>query len=264
MTDAPRAKKRFGQHFLEDPAVIAAIARRFGAPAGARVIEIGPGAGAITGALLDTDIELLAVEIDRDMQARLADSFGHRENFTLVRGDILDTNIANLAEGRRVHVIGNLPYNITSPIVFHLLDSLADIESMYFMVQKEVAERFAAAPGGRDYGRPSVMVQHLCEVEMDILIPPTAFRPAPRVMSAMLRLHPRDTPLGGEVDAALFKRVVAAAFAQRRKTLRNALKQVATADIMENAGIDPAARAETVDVSGYVRLVRELSARRQP
>ena len=262
MTDAPRAKKRFGQHFLEDPAVITAITRRFGAPQGARVIEIGPGAGAITGALLDTGVDLAAVEIDRDMQARLVQSFGTRDNFSLLAGDILDTDIAALANGQRAHVIGNLPYNITSPIVFHLLDSLAHVASMYFMVQKEVAERFAASPGGRDYGRPSVMVQQRCDVEMDILIPPSAFRPPPRVMSAMLRLRPRATPLGGEVDMAMFKRVVAAAFAQRRKTLRNALKQLATADRLEQAGIDPAARAETVDVAGYARLTRELSAER--
>ncbi len=260
MNETPRAKKRFGQHFLTDPAVIGAIARRFGAPPGARVLEIGPGTGAITGALLDTGVNLVAVEIDRDMHARLQERFGDRPGFSLVRGDVLDLDVGAVAAGERLYVTGNLPYNITSPIVFHLLDAIGDIENMYFMMQKEVAERFAAAPGGRDYGRPSVMVQRLCDVEMDIIIPPTAFEPPPRVMSAMLRLRPRAMPLGGAVDTKLFDRVVAAAFAQRRKTLRNALKQLATPERLEQAGIDPSARAETVPVDGYARLARELSA----
>ena len=259
MIEPPRGKKRFGQHFLVDQSIINAIIRRFGAGAGTPVIEIGPGAGALTGPLLDAGVELTAVEIDRDMQAILLECFGDRANFTLAAEDILTVDFASLTAGRIVRVIGNLPYNITSPIIFRLIDNLPRIGDMYFMVQKEVAERIAAAPGSRDYGKPSVMVQRLCETGIDLAIPPIAFRPPPRVMSAMLRLRPRAAPLGGDVDAALFERVVSAAFAQRRKTLRNALKQVAPVEALADADIDPGRRAETVSVEEYARLVRRLS-----
>ena len=261
MSVTPRAKKRFGQHFLTDTTVINTILRHFAPRAGAPVMEIGPGVGALTGPLLDAGVRLMAVELDRDMQALLGERYGSRENFKLICGDILYTDIEALTAGAPLRVIGNLPYNITTPIIFHLLDSLTFVEDMYFMVQKEVTERLAAPPGGRSFGRPSVMVQRLCDVEMDFIIPPTAFDPPPRVMSAMLRLRPRAKPLGGEVDTSLFNRVVGTAFAQRRKTLRNALKPLVSSEILELVHIDPMQRAETVDVEGYVRLVREMTAR---
>lgn len=264
MSRPPRAKKRFGQHFLHDPSVIDAIVRGFAAPPGAAVVEIGPGAGAITGALLDRDLRLAAVEIDRDMHVLLEQRFGAHGNFRLVAADILDTDIAALYPGERIHVIGNLPYNITTPILFHLVTALPAIEDMYFMVQKEVAERLAADAGNRRYGRPSVMLQHLCEVEIGMTIEPGAFRPPPRVTSAMLRLRPRETPLGGPVDVDVLHRLVAAAFAKRRKTLRNALRGEADEALLAAAGIDPGTRAEQVDVAAYVRLAREWKTRTDP
>jgi 16S rRNA (adenine1518-N6/adenine1519-N6)-dimethyltransferase len=256
--EAPRAKKRFGQHFLTDQSIVNAIVRRFNAAAGEHVIEIGPGPGALTGPLLKAGARVTAVELDRDMQDLLERKFAEQENFTLVSADVLKTDIAGIAAGRAIRIIGNLPYNITSPIIFHLLECLDAIGEMYFMMQKEVAERISAAPGNRSYGKPSVMVQRRCECEMDLVIPPEAFRPPPRVMSAMLRLRPRVSPLGGELDDALLERLVSAAFAKRRKTLRNALREFAPSEAMERVGIDPTWRAENVDVEGYARLAREI------
>ncbi|KAA3619194.1 MAG: 16S rRNA (adenine(1518)-N(6)/adenine(1519)-N(6))-dimethyltransferase RsmA [Proteobacteria bacterium] len=260
--DTPRPKKRFGQHFLTDQSVIRAIVRRFAPIADSAVMEIGPGAGAITGPLLDAGVRLTAVELDRDMADLLAQRFAGRARFSLVRADAMRMDVAGLAAGGTARVVGNLPYNVATAILFHLLESLEHVEDMYFMVQKEVAERLAAAPGNRDYGKPSVFIQRLCEVEIDMLIPPTAFKPPPRVMSAMIRLRPLEAPIGGEIDISLLKGVVSAAFAQRRKTLRNALKRYAAPETLERVGIDPVRRAETVSVEEYVRLTRELSGSR--
>jgi 16S rRNA (adenine1518-N6/adenine1519-N6)-dimethyltransferase len=260
VNDQPRAKKRFGQHFLVDQGIIEAIVRHFAPRRGERLVEIGPGAGAITGALLERGVRLIAVEIDRDMQALLIERFAPNPDFTLVPGDILSTPIDLLTAGESIRVIGNLPYNIATQILFHLLGDVRHIEEMYFMVQREVAERLAAPPGSRTYGRPSVMLQRLCRIETDMSIPPQAFRPPPKVVSAMLRLRPRAQPLGGEVDEALFHNIVRAAFVMRRKTLRNALRQWVSPAAFEQAGIDPVRRAETLSVEDFARLTREAAA----
>ncbi len=255
----PRAKKRLGQHFLHDARIIDRIVGRFAPRPGQAVVEIGPGAGALTAPLLDSGADLTVVEFDRDMADLLEQRFSPHPRFHLVRGDVLRYDFP-LADGRPLRVIGNLPYNISSPILFHLLDCLPRIADMYFMLQLEVVARVASTPGGRDYGRPSVMIQRLCEAEAGLRIPPGAFRPPPRVESAMLTLRPRATPVGGEVDPDRFARIVAAAFATRRKTLRNALRKLVDAAAFEAAGIDPSRRAETLSVEEFVHLVQQLPA----
>lgn len=260
MSEFPRSKKRFGQHFLVDQGIIEAIVRRFAPRPGEMLLEIGPGAGAITGPLLERGVRLTAVEIDRDMQALLGERFGANPDFTLIPGDILSTDIGALAAGGKIRVIGNLPYNIASQILFHLLETPRHIEEMYFMVQREVAERIASPPGNRTYGRPSVLIQRLCRIDMDLSIPPGAFKPPPKVVSNMLRLRPRDQPLGGDLDEELFRNIVRAAFVMRRKTLRNALRQWVTPEVLERAGIDPMQRAETLSVEDFAALTREASS----
>ncbi|GJL82442.1 MAG: ribosomal RNA small subunit methyltransferase A [marine bacterium B5-7] len=255
---APRAKKRLGQHFLNDEGVIRSIIQRFALRPDSRVVEIGPGTGAITASLLDAGVHLTAVEFDRDMHVVLKQRFAGNPRFELIEDDILNTSITALAADGRLRIIGNLPYNIASAIVFHLLDSLDVIDDMYLMLQKEVADRIASTPGGRTYGKPSVLIQRYCTAEVDFLIPPTAFTPPPRVMSAMLRLRPRDQPLGGVIDGQRLNRIVSAAFAKRRKTLRNALKELAGPSAFERAEIDPARRAETLSVEDFVRLTRAI------
>ncbi len=251
-------KKRFGQHFLHDATIINAIVRSFAPGTDEHIIEIGPGAGAITGPLIAAGARITAVEFDRDMVALLKRKFSDINRLQVIQADILKTEVSALSNGVPIRIIGNLPYNISTPILFHLLKQLPAIHSMYFMLQKEVVDRVAASPGGKDYGRPSVIIQRLCETEADIVIHPDAFKPPPRVMSAMLRLHPREVPVGGELDAVAFERVVARAFSQRRKTLRNTLKKMAGPELIERAGIEPSQRAETVSVAAFARLTREI------
>lgn len=254
-----RAKRRFGQHFLADPLVIDAIVEGFGPCGGERIVEIGPGAGALTGPLLMRGFRVTAVELDRELADLLRRRFGAGGRLDVVQGDVLEFDLESLAADAPLRVIGNLPYNVSTPILFHLLGQLRLIESMYLMLQREVVERVAASPGGRRYGRLSVMVQRLCEARAELDVPPRAFAPPPKVTSAMLRLRPRRAPLGGEVDSGWFERVVDAAFGQRRKTLRNALAGFATRESIERCGIDPARRAETLGVEEFARLADALA-----
>lgn len=252
MTHQPR--KRFGQHFLHDPAVIRRIVAAIGPQPGDRLVEIGPGEGAITFELLRAVGRLDAVELDRDLVEPLRErSRGVGE--LLVHGaDALRFDFCSLtASGEKLRLVGNLPYNISTPLLFHLLDQARCIRDMHFMLQKEVVERMAAAPGGKDYGRLSVMLQARCEVIPLFAIGPGAFRPPPKVDSAVVRLIPLAQP-PDIADPALFARLVATAFAQRRKTLRNGLKGLLTAEAIAALGIDPGARAEQLPLADFVRL----------
>ena len=249
-------RKRFGQHFLCDSGIIRRIVQAIAPRPGQRLVEIGPGEGALTLPLLREAGALTVIELDRDLIPRIAARTAGVGEVEIIHADVLTVDLGALAAGTPLRVVGNLPYNISSPILFHCIDHLDAIEDMHFMLQKEVVERMAAAPGSKVYGRLSVMLQLACGVEPLIEVPPQAFRPPPKVDSAVVRLRPRpraERPL--DVQAAL-ERVVRAGFGQRRKTLANALDGVATPAMIEAAGIDPRTRAEQVGPQAWVALAR--------
>jgi 16S rRNA (adenine1518-N6/adenine1519-N6)-dimethyltransferase len=251
------ARKRFGQHFLHDPGVIHRILSAIDAKPGDAVVEIGPGRGALTQALLEAAGTLDAIEIDRDLAAQLRDSFQGRA-LTLHEADALRFDFAALARerGARLRVVGNLPYNVSTPLLFHLLEHPRAIADLHVMLQKEVIDRIVAAPGSGDYGRLTVMLAPWIRAERLFDVGPGAFRPPPRVWSAVARLEMRERP-AFDVDER-FGRVVAAAFAQRRKTLRNALRSLLDATAIESAGVDPGARPETLSPEAFGALARLL------
>ncbi|MCC8364093.1 16S rRNA (adenine(1518)-N(6)/adenine(1519)-N(6))-dimethyltransferase RsmA [Lysobacter sp. A6] len=262
-SDAPRfqreAKKHLGQHFLHERGIIDKIVRAVDPKPGDRLVEIGPGQGAITFPLLDRHRELTVIEFDRDLIAPLTEAAKAHGELTIVHGDVLAVDFTALAAGMpsddgKIRLVGNLPYNLSSPILFHALDHAAAIRDMHFMLQKEVVDRMAAEPGSKVYGRLSVMLQAYCRVTPLFKVPPGAFRPPPKVDSAVVRMVPRAPDEIGVKDGKRFANVVRAAFGQRRKTLRNALNGVADTALIEAAGLRPDARAEQIDVGGFVRL----------
>jgi 16S rRNA (adenine1518-N6/adenine1519-N6)-dimethyltransferase len=257
--DSHRHKKQLGQHFLHEAGIIAKIVRAIDPKPGDRLVEIGPGAGAITIPLLRLHGELTVIEFDRDLLENLR-ALG--PGLAIVHRDVLDVDFTELAGGTPIRLVGNLPYNISSPILFHALEHAAVVRDMHFMLQKEVVDRMAAAPGSKVYGRLSVMLQAFCTVTPLFKVPPGAFRPPPKVDSAVVRLVPRPPAEIGLADAGVFATVVKAAFAQRRKTLRNALSALCDAGALAASGIDPGARAEAVAVADYVALANLLAQRR--
>ncbi|MBS0192995.1 MAG: 16S rRNA (adenine(1518)-N(6)/adenine(1519)-N(6))-dimethyltransferase RsmA [Proteobacteria bacterium] len=256
-------KKHFGQHFLHDDAIIERIVRAIDPRPGDRLVEIGPGQGALTLPLLRCHGALTAIELDRDLIAPLH-ALGPEHALTIIQADVLNVDFSALAGDGRLRLVGNLPYNISSPILFHALDHAAHIIDMHFMLQKEVVDRMAATPGSKVYGRLSVMLQAYCEVLPLLDVPPAAFRPPPQVDSAVVRLIPRPAATIGIDDRGLFANVVRDAFGQRRKTLRNALGNVCDAEAIAAAGLSPSARAEQVEVAGFVALANFLSRQRSP
>jgi len=261
-----RPRKRFGQHFLHDPAVIERIAAAIAPASGDALVEIGPGRGALTRCLLESDCASLdAIEIDRDLAAVLREEWSGDSRFCLRNEDALRVDFGALARqrGARLRVIGNLPYNISTPLLFHLLQNVRDIRDLHVMLQREVIARMAARAGDPAYGRLTVMLSPWVEVEHLFDVGPGAFQPPPRVWSAVARLVVRAGPAFPVCPA--FPAVVAAAFAHRRKTLRNALRGVATAEQIERSGVDPSARPETVSpalfnaIAGHVRLPTDAS-----
>ncbi|OGT88104.1 MAG: 16S rRNA (adenine(1518)-N(6)/adenine(1519)-N(6))-dimethyltransferase [Gammaproteobacteria bacterium RIFOXYA12_FULL_61_12] len=252
MSHQPR--KRFGQNFLHDPGVINRIVSAVSPKPGDRLVEIGPGQGAITKELLKAAGALQAIELDRDLVGPLAAACALFGELTIHLADALRFDFTALAQDAKLRVVGNLPYNISTPILFHLLEQKAVIADMHFMLQREVVERMAADPGGKDYGRLSVMLQAWCRVTHLFDIGPGAFNPPPKVHSAFVRLTPYPEPPHPIQDRNRFAQVVTAAFGQRRKTLRNALKGVLSAEQIESCGIDPGARAETLSVGDFARL----------
>jgi len=257
-----QTKKSLGQHFLSDPNMIDRIVRAIDPQPGQRLVEIGPGAGAITRPLLRRHGALTVIEFDRDLIDPLT-ALGRElgAELSIVHADVLSVDFSALtAPGDKIRLIGNLPYNISSPILFHALDHLDSISDMVFMLQKEVVDRMAAAPGSKVYGRLSVMLQARCRVTPLLKVPPGCFKPPPKVDSAVVRLLPRDPAELGLIQPRMFEHVVRHAFAQRRKTLRNALASVCDGDRLQALGIDPGARAETIAVPDYVRLANALGA----
>lgn len=258
-----RARKRFGQNFLHDAGVINRIHRAIAPRDGQHLVEIGPGQGAITEGLLASGARLDVVELDNDLHPILLSRFGHLPNFSLHKGDALKFDFAALSAGERLRVVGNLPYNISTPLMFHLLDQAQCIEDMHFMLQKEVVLRLAAGPGTGHYGRLGIMVQYHCQVEHVFDVGPGAFSPAPKVDSAIVRLTPyAELPYPAE-DVAMLERVVREAFNQRRKTLRNTLKPLLDADSIAAEGLEPTLRPEQVDLAGFVRLANRLTRQAQ-
>ena len=253
-------RKRFGQNFLTDEGVIVEIARAINPVAEDNVVEIGPGQGALTRALLDSGCQLNAIEIDRDLQGLLTGIFCE-EPFTLHNADALSFDFSSLDHsGRKLRIVGNLPYNISTPLLFHLYGFSSIIEDMHFMLQKEVVERLAASPSTRDWGRLSVMTQIDHKVEYLFDVPPEAFYPRPKVQSAIVRLTPLADPRHTDCDRAALGKFVQTAFAQRRKTLRNNLKGILSDAEIVALGLDPSVRAEALEIDNLVRLCRSANA----
>jgi 16S rRNA (adenine1518-N6/adenine1519-N6)-dimethyltransferase len=248
---APR--KRFGQHFLVDSGVIDAIVRAIDARAGQHMVEIGPGLGALTGPLRGSGARLTLIELDRDLAAR----WRAAGDVSLVQADVLSVDFAALAAraGQPLRVVGNLPYNISTPILFHLLGFAPHIVDQHLMLQKEVVDRIAAEPEGRDYGRLSVMLQWRYDIEQLFDVPPAAFDPPPRVVSSVLRMAPWREPAA--VDPDLLSEIVMVAFSQRRKLLRHTLGRWLESRSAA-AAFDVQRRAEEVPVAEYVRLAQTI------
>lgn len=254
-----RARKRFGQNFLVDPGAIESILSALDLQTGDAVVEIGPGRGALSFPLASRAPALTLVEIDRDLAGWLREEGACRGlSYQVLEADALSVDLVGLAAGRRFKVVGNLPYNISTPLLFHLLAASAAVERIVVMLQKEVVERMAAVPGGRTWGRLSVMLQARCRVEPLFEVPPQAFRPVPAVDSAVVRLWPREDAPSPERWARLSK-VTRVAFSARRKQLGNTLKPLFDAGVLDALGIDRTRRPETLSVAEYLSLADRLA-----
>jgi 16S rRNA (adenine1518-N6/adenine1519-N6)-dimethyltransferase len=250
-----QARKRFGQNFLVCRGTIARIVEAIAPRRNDCLVEIGPGLGALTEPLLERVDHLHVVEIDRDLIARLRERFPP-EHLTIHEGDALEFDFGAL--GRDLRIAGNLPYNISTPLLFHLASFAGSVRDMHFMLQKEVVDRMVAAPGTPDYGRLSVMLQYRFDMERLFVVPPGAFNPAPKVDSAIVRLLPKPAAMLTARDEALLAKVVSAAFGQRRKMLRNNLREWFSEVQLRDLGIAPTARAEELTVEDYVRLAGQV------
>lgn len=255
-----RARKRFGQHFLHDPGVIDRIIAAIAPRADQALVEIGPGTGALTESLLEVLPRLDAIEIDRDLAAALRRRFAARTGFVLHEQDALGFDWLELAQarGQRLRLIGNLPYNISTPLLFALLPYMPVIADMHFMLQKEVVDRLLAPPGSRTYGRLTVMLAPFVTAERVLDVGPGAFRPPPQVQSAVVRLQARPG-IPGWATLPEYGTVVSAAFGQRRKQLRNSLSSLLEPVQMAACGIDPQARAETLSAEQFGLLAQAVA-----
>lgn len=250
-------RKRFGQNFLTDDGVLHDIIRAIDPQPDDVMVEIGPGLAAMTKLLLQSLQQLHVVELDRDLVARLQKNFDPAR-LVIHSADALQFDFASIpvAGGGKLRVVGNLPYNISSPLLFHLAQIAPQVQDQHFMLQKEVVERMVAEPGGKEYGRLSVMLQWRYHMDLLFVVPPAAFDPPPRVDSAIVRMIPLEAPLA--CDAARLEQVVTKAFSQRRKVMRNCLSGMFAENELIDAGIDPQARPETVPVAQFVALARRL------
>lgn len=257
---AAQPKKHYGQHFLHERGVIDRIVAAIAPRPGERIVEIGPGEGALTLPLLAAAGRLTAIELDTDMLAPLRERAVPVGELDIIHADVLKVDLTALAHDGNLRLAGNLPYYVSSPILFHCLAHASVIADMHFMLQKEVVDRMAAAPGSKVYGRLSVMLQLACRIEPLLRVAPGAFRPPPKVDSAVVRLLP--LPATARPDPCLapaIATVVRAAFGQRRKTLSNALRGLLDADAIRTAGVDPGARAETIAPQGFVELAKHVA-----
>ena len=249
---------------MRDLGIISRIVRAVGPRSTDRLVEIGPGQGALTEPLLEAAGHLEVIELDRDLIPGLRVQFFNYPDFVIHEGDALKFDFAALkGDGPALRVVGNLPYNISTPLIIHLLAAGSAIEDMHFMLQKEVVERLAAEPGGADWGRLSVMAQYYCSVEQLFIVPPEAFVPQPKVESAIVRLTPHATLPHTAEDPTLLFELVKLAFGQRRKTLRNNFKGRVSPEILEELGIDPIRRPQTLTVAEYVAIANRVAADEQ-
>jgi 16S rRNA (adenine1518-N6/adenine1519-N6)-dimethyltransferase len=264
-----RPRKRFGQNFLQDAAVIDQITAAIHPQADQRLVEIGPGMGALTEALLSSGCSLDVIELDRDLVPGLLAAFCLKPGFKLHSADALNFDYNSLLENRpelsgdakeRLRVVGNLPYNISTPLIFLLLENSAIIQDMHFMLQLEVVQRLAASPGNKNWGRLGIMAQYHCQVEHLFDVAPEAFNPPPKVQSAIVRLTPWTKSPWPVCNETQLRALVKAAFAQRRKTLRNNLKEIIDSTQLEALGIDPGARAETLELTQFIAITNTVHA----
>ena len=261
--DQHRARKRFGQNFLHDPHVIDNIVGAIAPQAKDCLVEIGPGLGALTGQILPNVDKLQVIELDRDLIPRLTVQFGASGKLTIHQADALTFDYPSLLpqpnpDKQRLRVVGNLPYNISTPLIFKLLGHAEQIQDMHFMLQKEVVDRLSANVGDKAYGRLSIMVQYTCQVEGLFVVGPGAFNPPPKVDSAIVRLVPHEQKPHVTGNPKLMGKIVTAAFNMRRKTIRNGLRDIASPEQMESVGISPAQRPETIALEHWVALTNLL------
>lgn len=253
-----RARKRFGQNFLHDRHWIERIAKAVNATEGDDIVEIGPGQAALTRELIACAGKVRAVEIDRDLAAWLKETFP--ESLSLIEADALTLDWTQVAKNDNLRVVGNLPYNISSPLLFKLLEAADHVKDQHFMLQKEVVDRMVAQHGSKTYGRLSVMLQWRYRMQKLFDVPPGAFNPPPKVMSSVVRMIPKAKEEVPSVDFELFSSVVANAFSQRRKTIRNALSALLSAEEIAACDVDPGARAEALPLDVFVRLAQKAEA----
>lgn len=251
------SRRRLGQHFLFDPSILSRIADAAGLSSDDTVVEIGPGPGTLTAILAERASRLIAIELDRGLYEKLKARFGGIPSVEIVHADALDYPFNLLGKFK---VVANIPYYITTPIIFRLLEEKDRLLSMTLTIQKEVAERIVAGPGSKDYGVLSIMVQYLCDTEIAFFVPKGAFRPVPKVDSAVIRLVVRERPLVTVSDEQLFFRVVKTAFSQRRKMLSNSLKGLGPSVVaaLEEAGVDPMRRPETLGIGEFAGISETL------
>ncbi len=258
MSHKPR--KRFGQNFLHDKMVIQRIVNSINPRQGDQIVEIGPGEGALTELVLDKIGTMDVVELDRDLIPLLKIRFVIEEGLTIHQADALKFNFCQLQQGeKKLRIIGNLPYNISTPLLFHLFDNSHCIQDMHFMLQKEVVDRIVAKPGDPAYGRLGIMLQYFCHAEYVFTVKPGAFRPAPKVDSAIVRLVPHEKPPVDINNFDEFSKIVNFAFTQRRKTLRNILKGKLDIEQIEALGIEPTIRPERLSLEDFTKIANAIS-----
>ena len=255
-----KARKRFGQNFLVNDHIINSIVDAINPKEGEFLVEIGPGHAALTRPVFERTHALTAVELDRDLAERLR-HHPFLQGLNLIEADALRVNFGELNDGQKIRVFGNLPYNITSPLIFHLL-SFANISDMHFMLQKEVVERLAAGPGSKDYGRLTVMAQFHARVVPVLTVPPSSFVPPPKVMSAVVRLLPKDLSPEERALSPFLNRITTTAFAARRKTIRNSLSNLFSAEELSSMGINLDDRAEDLSLEVFVSMAKALQSKR--
>lgn len=253
-----QAKKRFGQNFLHDDSVISRIVDAIDPNEGENLVEIGPGLGALTEPVIERAGDISVVELDRDLAHRLRHHPFIAKNLTIHEMDALKFDFSTLATEKKLRVFGNLPYNISTPLIFHLLSFKDAIQDMHFMLQKEVVNRMAAGPNSKTYGRLSIMCQYFCQVVPVMEIGPEAFQPPPKVDSAIVRLIPHKVIQYPARDVKLLTRVTREAFSQRRKTIRNSFKNLISADQLQELGINPGLRPENLSLKDYVDVANYL------
>ncbi len=260
-----KARKRFGQNFLQDQGVIRRIVRGISPRPSDHMVEIGPGLGALTEVILDESDALDAIELDRDLIPILRTKFfNYEERFRIFEADAMKFDFSSLQEDERpLRIVGNLPYNISTQLIFHLLQHCDCVRDMHFMLQKEVVDRLAAKPGHKLYGRLGIMAQYYCEVEPLFIVPPEAFDPVPKVDSAIVRLTPYSKKPQTAKCLATLQSIVKTSFSMRRKTLRNNLKQVISAERLETLGINPTHRPETLSLSDFICIADDIYTQTQ-